>query len=219
MDILRAGRYWVSVVVIVLVVAISVGMALLLNSLLPDTGRAKDVAGTIQSFVTVVAIVIGAYFAYSRLQIFRTFEPHVTISHKVSHRRLSDSYVHIDATAILHNNSKVQIGLQRGFSRLQGVSPVSDEEAESLYARTFDDREDDNLQWPVLQDLQRVWGKSELVVEPGESHEETFEFVIRESDYKSVLIYTYFYNPRYRKNADSAEGWAATTVYDIVEES
>ena len=187
-----------------------------MNSILPDSDRAKDVAGTIQAFVTVIAIVAGAYFAHNRFQIFRTFEPHLTISHRVSHRRLSDSYLHIDATAILHNNSKVQIELRKGFIRLQGVSPVSDEEAESLYARIFEDREYDSLQWPVLENLERVWGKSELVVEPGESHAETFEFIIRVSDYESVLIYTYFYNPRASKNGGSAKGWAASTVHDIL---
>ena len=124
--------------------------------------------------------------------------------------------MHIDATAILHNSSKVQIELRKGLIILQGVSPVSDEEAESVYARTFVDREYDNLSWPVLSSLDRFWDESELIIEPGESHAETFEFVIPALDYESVLIYTYFYNSRSSQEAGSAEGWAATTVYDIM---
>ena len=93
---------------------------------------------------------------------------------------------------------------------------MSDEDAESLYAMTFVDKEYENLQWTVLEDLNKAWNRSELVVEPGESHAETFEFIIGASDYRSILIYTYFYNPRGRQESDSAEGWAATSVYDIL---
>ena len=216
MNINISGRPWFAVVVICLIVAIFVGVGFILYGFLPDTKMAAEVTETIQSVVTVIAILAGGYFAFSRLQIFRTFEPHLTISHRVSHRRLSDSYMHIDATAVLQNNSKVQIELREGFVLLQGISPVSDEEAESLYAGTSEDGGYENLQWPVLEDIERVWGESRLVVEPGESHAETFEFIIGVSDYQSVLIYTYFYNPRASKSRGSAKGWGATTVYDML---
>ena len=217
MNILRASSLGFAAVVVVFLVAVVVGVAFLLNAILPDPSRAKDLAEIILAFITVIAIAAGAYFAHNRFQIFRTFQPHLTISHRVFHRRLSESYIHIDATALLHNSSRVQIELRKGLIRLQGVSPVSDEEAESAYAMTFVDRDYNNLQWPVLERLDRFWDRSELVVEPGESHAEIFEFIIRASAYRSVLVYTYFYNPRCRQNDGSAEGWAATTVYDILE--
>ena len=216
MNINISGRPWFAVVVICLIVAIFLGVGFILYGFLPDTGKVREVTETVQAVVTAIAILAGGYFAFSRLQIFRTFEPHLTISHRVSHRRLSDSYMHIDATAILQNNSKVQIELREGFVRLQGISPISDEEAESLYDGISEDGEDEDPQWPVLEDIEHVWGESRLVVEPGESHAETFEFIIRASAYESVLIYTYFFNPRASKNGGSATGWSATTVYDIL---
>ena len=57
--------------------------------------------------------------------------------------------------------------------------------------------------------------EGELSVEPGESHRETFEFVVA-SDIGSVIIYTYFYNPQHSRNPRTAEGWHATTIYDII---
>ena len=53
-----------------------------------------------------------------------------------------------------------------------------------------------------------------LSVEPGESHRETFEFVVA-SDIDSGIIYTYFYNPQRSLRPRTAEGWYATAMYDI----
>ena len=176
-----------------------------------------DAARIIQTIGILVAVCVGGVFAYQRLQVFRTFEPHLTISHKVSHRNIGDSYVHIDVTATLHNSSKVQVELREGFSLLQLVAPVSDEHIEAIYdARLEDQSNVQQLQWATLDEIHREWESGELVVEPGASHPETYEFIIL-NDVTSVMTYTYFYNPRFSSGANSAEGWVVTTVYDIVD--
>ena len=182
--------------------------------MLTKVGRAKDIASIIQSFAAALAIVAGGIYALYKFQVFRTLEPHLTIEHRISHRRLSDSYVHIALTAILHNSSRVHVELREGLFRLQGVSPATDDEIELLYSKVFADRDFSNIQWPTLDEVDRDWNQGELVVEPGESHPETIEFIVSASDYESVLIYTYFYNPAH--SPGSAQGWTATTVHDIV---
>ena len=214
---LRQNQLLRGVVLVVAVLGLLACVAFLLAFILPNVGRAKDIAAIIQSSVAAAAIVTGGIFAYYKLQLFRDFKPHLTISHNISHRILSDSYMHIDVTATLHNRSKVQIELRKGFSRLQGVAPVSDEEVESLYAGTFEDMEHDTLQWPTLDEVDRVWEEGELIVEPGESHAETFEFIVGAYVYDTVLVYSYFYNPEASQDPASTRGWHATAVHDIVE--
>ena len=214
---LRQNQLLRSVVLVVAVLGLLACVAFLLAFILPNVGRAKDISAIIQSSVAAAAIVTGGIFAYYKLQLFRDFKPHLTISHNISHRILSDSYMHIDVTATLHNRSKVQIELRKGFSRLQGVAPVSDEEVESLYAGTFEDMEHDTLQWPTLDEVDRVWEEGELIVEPGESHAETFEFIVGAYVYDTVLVYSYFYNPEASQDPASTRGWHATAVHDIVE--
>ncbi len=148
-------------------------------------------------------------------QVFRESEPHLTITNKVSHRPIGGSYVHIAVTAILHNSSKVKMEFRKAFFLLQQISPLSDEEIETLYAQVFRDREYDNLQWPTLDEAPRTWEKDVLIVEPGELHQETCEFVVL-ADIESVMIYTYFYNSRFSQSSSTPEGWSATTVYDIM---
>lgn len=180
-----------------------------------NVGPIKDVAGGIQSALTVFAIVVGGVFALFKLQVFRTFEPHLTVTHEVHHRYVGDSYVHIDVTATLRNSSRVAVGLRQAEFSIQQVSPMPDEEVEALYADVFEDEKPVYLQWPVLESFPFEWDEGQMVIEPGESHQETFEFISL-AYVETVLIYTYFQNPLSPRPPKSAEGWAATTVYDIV---
>ena len=203
----------VGCLVLVGLTALFVALAAFFDSY-SDSNRLSDLASILGSAVTIVAIVLGGVFALTKLQAFRDFEPHLTITHEVSHRLISDSYVQIDVTASLHNSSKVQIELNKGFFRLQHIAPLPDHEVEELYAQVFIDKKHEDMRWPTLEEVQRSWDKGELMVEPGESHPETYEFIVSR-DVEAVLIYTYFYNLKYVIGKRSAEGWHATTVHDI----
>ena len=203
-----------------------------------STGRTfRDWAGGIQSIVTVVAIGIGGYLAWRNWHIFRAREPHVTISHQVSHRVVGTEYVHISLTVTLHNSSRVHLEFRDGSFTLQQLAPVLDEEVERLYVQVFEDGPETYLQWPTLEDVNRTWNEDELVVEPGESEYQTYEFIVNR-EVESVVLSTYFYNSRVLgKIPDNVEprhaqrrkrkfrrwleergpsGWGRTTVYDII---
>ena len=163
-----------------------------------------------QTFITAVAILIAAVFALFKLRIFRDLAPHLTVSQKVSHRPVGESYIHMDVSVTLRNNSRVKIELRRGFFALQKIAPVEDEEVEHLYTQAFVDAEDREILWTTLSNVDRRWKKNTLVIEPGESHQEVCEFIVTNS-VKSVLIYAYFYNPY----SSMPEGWQSTTIHDI----
>lgn len=182
-----------------------------------DIAKIKDEVGIVQSVITSVAILVGGAFAIFKFQLFRDFEPHLSISQEVSHRFISEEYVHIAVTSTLNNNSRVRVELTSGFFRVQQILPVTDEEVERLYAQVFSDKEYEDIQWPTLDEFQRTSTNNRLVIEPGESHQETCEFIMS-SEVKSVLVYTYFYNSRHSSGSQSAEGWAATTVHDIIKQ-
>ena len=214
-DRLPRGQVWRFVTLSLVVIGVLILAFAVLDLLLPDTSRAKDLAGVIQAGVAFVAILAGGVVAFIKLQVFRDFEPHLTISNSISHRLVGTKYVHIAVTATLHNSSKVKVEIRSGFFRLQQLAPVSDEEVERLYAQVFTNVEEEYLQWPILDQVRRSWNVGELIVEPGESHSETFEFVVA-TEIESAIIYTYFYNPQHSLQPISAEGWYATAIYDII---
>ena len=206
---------------IAVVLAVVVGLCLVFLAAYrfapDDAARMKDVLWGMQAGVTVLAVILGAIFAAYKWQVFRESEPHLTITHEVTHRPVGESYVHIAVTAVLRNGSRVQVELLKGISSLQLLSPTSNELVELQYDQMFVKGDYNSLQWPILDEVEGDWSKGELVVEPGESHSETFEFIVLD-DVESVIAYTYFYNPRFSKDSNAAEGWGATTVYDMIEE-
>lgn len=200
-----------AVAVLLVAIVVASGLNVVLGLDIPDSVR------IVQAVVTIVAIAGGAVFAYYKLEIFRDFEPHLSISQNVSHRALGTKYVHISVTATLHNTSKVAIEVRRALFLLQRISPSTDEEIEKLYSEVFVDRDEGHIQWHTEDTLDRLWEPGELIVEPSESHSETYEFIISE-EFKSVLIYSYFHNALYSDDSRATEGWDATSIYDIVKD-
>ena len=180
-----------------------------------NVGPIKDMAGGMQSALTVLAIVVGGAFALVKLQVFRTFEPHLTITHEVNHRAISPNYIHIDATARLRNSSLVKIELRRADVRLHLVAPITDDEAEVLYDAVFEDKIENYVQWPVTHEMERYWDDGDLIIEPGATHLESFDFIIP-GEIESVRVYTYFHNPTFEEGSNVSEGWRTSTAYDIL---
>lgn len=181
----------------------------------PEGGFAEAVE-LMQPLATVVAIVFGGLFAAYRFQLFRIREPHLSVSHEISHRPIGTSYTHLSVTATLFNNSRVQVELQEAAYLLQQINPTTDEFVESVYTRALDGPEIEDFQWDVLEQHIKRWAEGEFVVEPGEHHRETCEFIVS-ADVTTVLAYTYFQNPGKKNNRASGPlGWSASTVYDLI---
>ena len=181
-------------------------------SLIPVIAGILEPARIVQAVVIAVATIMTAYIAQDRLQIFRTFEPHLTIEQQVSHRHIGESYIHIGVTAILRNSSKVKVEVRDALFHLYKIAPIQDEDIEKLYAEVFVDEDGfRDIQWDTLYEMSRTWVENEFIIEPNETHREPFEFIISD-DVRSVLVYTYFYN---LSSQNSPEGWGATTFYDI----
>ena len=85
-------------------------------------------AGIVQALVTVVAIGVGGVWAFYKLEVFREFQPHLTITQETEHRKVGDSYIHISVHATLVNNSKVKIEIRDASFWMQQVAPFPDDE-------------------------------------------------------------------------------------------
>ena len=217
---------------ILIVAGILAGVAVALNLWLTDAARGatkattstteiariKDVIGIVQAFVWAFAILAGGVFAYRKLELFRDFEPHLTVTHAVSHRPVGQHYLHIAVTVTLHNSSKVKIDVKQGYIQLSQISPIDDETVKQKYAEVFGNPNAGdvrNFRWIELDTMPRASDDDALVIEPGESHTELGEFIVSD-EVKTVLVYSYFYNSRHSGGARSAPGWTASTVYDIM---
>lgn len=198
-------------ILITVIVLALIAAAVYAASLIPGIAGILEPARIVQAIVIAVATIMTAYIAQDRLQIFRTFEPHLTIEQQVSHRHIGESYIHIGVTAILRNNSKVKVEVRDASFRLAKIAPTHDDDIEKLYTDAFVNNAFRYIQWEVLYNAPRTWDENELIIEPNETHRESFEFIISD-DIRSVLVYTYFRNLR---SQNSVDGWGVTTFYDI----
>ena len=180
-----------------------------------EIGRVRDVIGIVQGFVWAFLIMAGGVFAYRKLQLFRDFEPHLTVTQSVASRAVGTQYVHISVITTLHNSSKVKVEIRTGFFRIHQIQPMRDEDVVHLYNKAFNPDASSDIAWPVLEEIHRRLGPNELVVEPGESHHEPCEFIVTK-DVATILVYSYFHNQSHSEISRSAQGWTATTFHDVV---
>ena len=184
---------------------------------MPELTWFKDLSSIIQAAFATAAIMGAAIFAIFKLQLFRDFAPHLTISHTINHRPIGESYVHMDVTATLHNSSRVKVELYEGEFLLQEVAPVLDDQEleERLEARSSMGRNMAFGQWPIIGQAVSDWGYSYLTIEPGQTFQETIEFVISK-EITTVVVQSFFYNSGHSEGSRKPESWGITSVYDIV---
>ena len=182
-----------------------------------------DATTALQNIGILVALCIGGVFAQQRFRLFRAFQPHLTVAQQVSHRRIGDSHIHIAVTATLLNTSKVRVELLKAEFILQKIAPISDAQIQDLYNQAFvgPPKVDEtpmtaSIQWPTIEYFIQEWDDNPRIIEPGESYKETFEF-ITDTHASTFHIDAYFHNPQYSENSQSAQGWRATTIYDILD--
>ena len=171
----------------------------------------------LRNIVTAMAIVAGLAIAWYKLDIFREFEPHLTIEQTIQSRLLGNSYRLIVANVVLTNKSKVLVKPLEGYCRLAQVSPLDDPEVIEIYLKALR-QEDNNLEqfgWPLLAEVRRKWPDGDIAIEPSESHQETYQFIV-DGDIESVVALTAIYNPAYREGVTgNAETWRCYTFYDV----
>ena len=178
-------------------------------------GRFISAVGLLQPLVTALVLVVGGIFAYRKLQLFRDFEPHLTVTQSVSSRAVGSQYAHIAVTATLHNSSKVRVEVRECLFQIHQVQLLSDDDVEHYYVEAF--REDGSayIEWPIIDEVMRRLEPNEIVIEPGAYHHEPCEFILSRN-VTTVLVYSYFFNTAYSENGQSAQGWSATTVHDDI---
>ena len=207
----RKRRVLLAAVVGLALLAGLIALLWLLQSYLPDVNKYKDLADLVQTALTVLALLGGAAFAAYKLELFRDFEPHLTLTHTINHRPVGDSYVHIDIVVRMHNSSRVRVDLHEGFWTLQQIPPLSDTEVEQIYLPSLE-ADLPEFPWPALNEGVWVWDRGELAIEPGASHHELLEFIVPD-DIKALIIYTFCYSPPVPEET----GWDLATVFDIID--
>ena len=131
-------------------------------------GGFAEAAGIVQALVTVWAICVAGIYALYKLEVFREFQPHLSINQSISDRRISPKYTHLAVTAQLKNTSKVAIEIRQSMFRVQQIAPLTDEDVEVLYKDYSLNQDSENyILWPTYNEIKNTWAPGSFAIEQG----------------------------------------------------
>lgn len=185
---------------------------------------------TLENRITILFATVG--FIYAAYTLFwnifkphfqREFVPHLSVTHEVSHRHITDEKIHIGIVARLRNSSKVKVIIGRAICLTSPVGLNSIEElvkcglrwdAATLKRRSILKTRHLWHQPGVKVNSDSIFLGEEIVIEPGQEYPIAFvqEFPLNLS---SIIIYTHFNLPRYECKSEHKIGWSGISFYNI----
>ena len=164
------------------------------------------------STVTIIAIVVAGIWTYLLFVRKRQRYPRADITHQVEHWPISDGKTLLRVVVNISNKGEILLSLVSGFTRVQQMMPWSPELLESIKLnKEFVKEGQAEVEWPLLRERNLAFEQGEREIEPGETDELAFDFII-ESKVQVVVLYSYLKNRRKRK---PEIGWNTTSIYDL----
>ena len=187
---------------------------------------AGPVAKTFNLLVVTTVIVAGAYVGYRKFFLFRENKAQLTVSLTVSSRYINDDNAHIGAIAKAENTGKVNVDVDKIDWELAVISPYDNttlremQDEYNKFIKEEQERNDENVlvedvefPWHIIQSYSiERWGMN---VEPGETEELTFDFIVP-VEIRSVVVSLFIENQETEQDEEST-GWHRRKFHDIIE--
>lgn len=177
-----------------------------------------DFGNKLRSALTALAILTAVSTAWFKLDAFRELEQHLSITQTITSWPAGPTATLVVVTTTLTNTSKVVVTPERGYCRLAQTAPMTQEEIITATTAPEDrppNPDEEEMAWPILHEKQRIWPNKDLSIEPGESHQETFQFII-DGEVEAVVALSSIFNPSYQpKIKQRAETWRSQDFHKI----
>lgn len=178
---------------------------------------------SLKSLTEMAAIIIAGLWTYNRFIKTRENYPYPKIQHRIEDYYPDDGFIYISVFVTVTNEGKTKLDLRNGKIYLRQVTRLSEENGILLDNAIKESREDEiregkidklfidkgqRIGWETLG--KREWkhlgvGMQEL--EPGQTREFQFDFIVLENDIQAVEAISYF---RYAKSS-----WELSTLYPL----
>lgn len=188
-----------------------------------STLDAKTIVEVLRSLVETVAIIVAGVWTYERFIKNREDYPYPKIEQRCEHHVLDDDLIYLSVFVTVANQGKTKLDLDGAFIIVRQVSPLAKEIKDPLSLALQSSREEDvrrgnvddlfvdqgqRLGWITLghREWKEARGKiNEL--EPGQTREYQFDFLLLEDDVKVVEAISYFNNGK--------SAWELGTLYSL----
>jgi len=172
----------------------------------------KDIIDIVESVATILAIIAGGAWAFHKFIVRRQKYPQANLTHEIKHLFGDDDKIILHVKTRVENIGNILIQIESGFTRLQRVLPFPKDEKELFQnGKVLRDKDSKEIPWTEIEEIKRQWEPCNFEIEPGESDEVCFEFLLNPEDH-AILIYSHFENI---KKTTRDLGWGLTSIYDL----
>ena len=173
----------------------------------------KNLTSGLQSIVTIIAFVIGGGWALWTFVLRRQRYPHIATKHTISHWKLDKGNLLLHVAVQLSNVGQVMFSPVYGVVRVQKILPLEDNMQQAL-AQGYDlvEKDEREVSWPrIAPERECIWQPGTIEIEPGESFDVHFDFVILTDEVRTIEVYSHFRN----STKKGSMGWSRTAIYDV----
>lgn len=176
----------------------------------------KEIAEFLQAVFTILAIIVGGIYSYYLFWKTRPIFPRANITHHLGHRPIANDKLWLHVSVKISNAGDVLISLVEGEVRISKVLPLPPDILDSINKGhdPVDEEEGETMiMWPEIALRESKWEKGkEVRIEPNESDELHYDFIINAAETKTIEIYSHFRNVVIRNRPI---GWTFTTFHDL----
>lgn len=189
----------------------------LIKSLWSHRAGIKDIVQIIQSILTIIGIIVAAYWFFKRRQV----NPKAKLTHNIINKVLDENTLLIRINATIENIGNVLIKIDHVEIRINWVYPLTEDVHTAIDklkpVNELESEEDLQIKFPQIESKKLKLEKNKMIiVEPGESENIYCDFILKKdklpSKVKTIMIYCYI------KNISSRQrplGWVFEELYDL----
>jgi hypothetical protein len=178
-----------------------------------EAARGKDILANLQAVATIGAIIVGGVWTYLLFVQQRQRFPHLKMEHKITHVPLPEHRILLLLDVTHSNVGTIKLDFSTADIRIYGLRhppDLSGNTIDLLNKGGLPGNIEPTAMWTLLAQQPQNLNSDQLFIEPGESDQLHYEFVLSD-DVGPLLIYTYYRNPGVQ---DRNAGWSLRSIYD-----
>jgi hypothetical protein len=183
-----------------------------------------DVTGwseLVRNGLTAAAIIVGGVWTWLVFVRTRQRLPRVDFVCRVARFCIDETRVLFRVTLVVENKGVVLLSMERARVWLQRLKPWDLNEVAKISELPVEIRAERapsaEGEWPLVGERDIVFDKGQKEIEPGETDELSFDFVLEDPP-EILLVYAYLSNRKKARAICAREiGWEATAIHDVKE--
>jgi hypothetical protein len=169
-----------------------------------NINNVKESVEILQGILTSAALICGGAWTYFNFVYKRERVPRALVE-PYAQSLLTNKGMYLTTSIVIKNIGSTLIRIKSIDIRIQQIMPIADGYVPSY----FPDASGTEIGWPTIARLEQVYSNQELEIEPSETHEFLFDFLLP-ANIEAIKIYSF---SQYIRRDCNELGWSTKLLY------